>query len=359
MYEFFFSCLAWCLPRSLWIRSYKCAHRYIRQQAKLDAAFIIDEANQSRDAIYRSARAEAIEAVKKQNRKEAQQLFDKHKAEGHIKGLVDGYNAAAAKFGLSAIAQPVPVPAVTVDLERPHANIYRIHNGWVLRIIVNGTRICEQFMISNRERDRGPQRSVTISFDEHTWALQLMKAIHRRDRLVGAPMHARQVIFDECVQAVTQPGRHMTVSTFNYLDVCEMYHNRLNALGETAASHAVHLGQDPEDRFDIEDKSILVQPWTTVYTQDRDGGPCLSNRLPDKLLMSFHRVGLTENRTVRDLLLVTADELTDTPGFGPVALRRLRARLTEYHLALWGDPLPPLIRTTREREQRAIDLGDT
>lgn len=337
-------------------RLYRKAYRQLRDQARIDSDAIRADAGKDRDRVLKEARddakqirsraaaeatkrinkeaAEARETAVQKARSEIAEERQRATAAGRREGWLAAYAAAAVNLGIPAASNTHEVdPSVirSVDLNRLYPNIYRADNKWVVRVVVDGERHVREF-----EYTRG-----------ENVAIKLIDAINYRNMIAPPTRSHHEALYVECETAAIEElgardGLHVRVRS------AELFYTRI--MHDRASSDRVQFaGDDPEDRFNINNTAILTCPWVELL------------RANQRLIDAFESVGLSRDRVVRDLLLFTGDELLEAQGFGDVSLRKLRQGLADFGLALWGDPIPAAPRRAvqpGEREFRGIELGD-
>ncbi len=256
--------------------------------------------------------------------------------EGSETGRLAAYCEAARQLNLevpTAIADIPTASLIHIERDRCFPNIYRVKGAWVVRVIREGAMHYKEFIF----KDNQPTAEAEA----------LIRAASYRDSLAPNRQHYA-TIYDECLaQAVSEAEPADPVARM-HIRVCELFHLRVQQAG-SELERVAWSGEDPEDRLGAANTSILVAPWPVLFDYMQ----------PKRVTQAFAKVGLNEQRTVRDLLMITADDLLDAGGFGPVSLNKLRQGLTELGLALWGDPAPavPVVRlAVGDREFRAINI---
>lgn len=245
--------------------------------------------------------------------------------------LIFAYNDAAVLLGLTAVANSAALESrrqgVTIDITAAYPNIYDVGDAWVVRVLHDADREVRTFSYTgNAEKAR-----------------RLVDAVRARDTLAGVvrPQHAS--LYDECLIRARQLNADESQL---HVRAAEQFHTRL-VEADDRADHFRFVGTDPEDRLQIADHAILLAPLSELVINNR------------RVLDAFAKLGLDKRRTVRDLLLLTGDELLEASGFGASSLRRLRTGLAQHGLALWGDAAPAapsLPLQPGERSFRAIDF---
>lgn len=263
------------------------------------------------------------------------------KAEGKKRGRMEAYVETAIQLGILRPHEQAKLPDLShvqeLQLHNRHPNVYRCHNRWIVRVLHGGERHRRAFDFPHNSR-----QYMTVA---------LVDAIRWRDQF-DAGDRLRHV-FEEVVNTVCEPGATgIGVSIFDRqgtLDVALEFHRRM-LVNDITLDHAGWVGDDPEDRLHARDTGFLLSPWTEIYTTTGQG-------IPGPVSTVMPAIGLgdgVEPRTVRDLLLVTADELTAVYGFGEKSLRKLRMKLGEHGLALWGEDPPAQRDPEYNRHRRGL-----
>ena len=325
------------------------------EEAAKQAAIIAAE---SKAAVKKLARAVKDDLAKIQQ--EAKKKgFAAGKNEGLAAGAEEGRRAAFAQM---AAAYNVTLNASEADwyaplplqlLSQHYANIYLLRNSYVVRLIADGRRRVKYFSFqvdveTTKQVDVfGRQRSVrTTKVNTDSQLAALFAALLYTEIYSPPPAGL--------VSEAAQVASRVTQAENKYLEA-HLYLCRAKV--HTAVARG-WCGQDPVDRFNITDPATLNEPWPVLFSQV----------LPKRTNAAFAELGLgaagqqTGVRTVRDLLLLTADDFEGAYNFGPAAVSALRQLLAKYGLALWDDPVPvsasERLRRSRERQGRVIDLGN-
>lgn len=290
--------------------------------------------------------------------------FKKGRAEGGATGQKEGkllaYQQAARDFGIRVpdTAEELPLSeeldAAHLDLAQVRPNIYNTGRAWVVRVQTNGRRMQYAFSYKTtprRVRNSGYGTTIIHDADPAESLEALLKAIVTRNKLVDQ-QHRYATLYSECMLHVGANGSGRSAEDY-HRDVAVEFHRRLQT-SEVSLEYAAWVGEDPEDSLEIEDHELMTQPWTVLF----------SGNISHRVLNAFKRVGLGEPgsscRTIRDLLLVSSDDLLEVNDFGKKTLNQLRQGLREHGLCLWGEevpPPPPPEQRPGGREFRAIDLG--
>lgn len=357
--------LLWfCLTKAQKMRIYRWACCAFKEQALREAEREIALERQAVHQEFQKLRLhtekEALKQGLAQAEEEAARLYQTQSDIGRREGRQAAYYACGRKLGLTdellRSNEPTDDNVPQLDLDGVYANIYLVTGKhWIVRLIHNGELQYRRFPI-NPTRTRGGATEIQIDRK----AVALFEAATYRNAFCTMLSSQRAAIFDECRELVEQrmvgvPASTEAASLRNVaIQVCEEFHRRLLTLG-VQAEHALHVGQDPEARFQIANTAILNQPWLTLYAR----------RPPPRIIQAFASIGLDERRTIRDLLMVTPNEFDDVIGFGPKSREALRTALGSLGLALWGEDPPRAVipRTDTnipgQREFRAIDLSGT
>jgi hypothetical protein len=319
--------------------------RITREQlaaAKRTADAIVVAAEAEADALRDSVDAQVqlrIEAELAKARKSAKAAVEKSMTQvcqaavlkARQEALLLAYTEAAASFGLMTTASVEELETrrrdVSIDVNAAYPNIYDTGEVWVVRVLAGDIRHVQVFSYTNKQ----------------TKVQRLIDAVRCRNMLAGDQQLQHAAVYEECLVRARQTygdGPHL------HVHAAEQFHVQMVAAGDRA-DHFRFVGTDPEDRFQIADHAILTEPIATLVNDNR------------RVLDAFASIGCDRRRTVRDLLLLTGDELTEASGFGEVSLRRLRSGLAQYGLALWGDAAPAASSPPREpgdRNFRAIEF---
>jgi len=328
------------------------------------------EGETTAQTIVANARDEAVKIVKQSHIQittlevSAQRRgYKRGHAEGLRKGaedatvtaLEDAQRQALVHYGI-VVPPEEPVEIIseedfrqlvfTVDQYRP--NIYEYPHCWTVRVIIDGERRSEVFPISCNYNIRNSLEHKRAKADALVHAIRYRNSLTNNFREYWA-------LWCDCLTDVNRNPEFENLSArqLTYHAVLEFYHRRKYSTGTELHSEVPGwFGDDPEDRLDIENKRLLDMPWPTLFES-----------VSSRLSFTFSALGLGYKhnpRTVRDLLLVAPEELLAVINFGPVSLESLRAGLSAYGLALWGDAVPatPTTRRPGEREFRRIILGD-
>lgn len=252
---------------------------------------------------------------------------------GHSEGLLAGYVQAANNFGLVLPQTVSDVPqlrTLTLDVNSRHTNIYNTGKSWVVRVIVNDQRLVQVVPYSKGAASR---------------AMALVEAAHYRDIMTGSPGSYIEPFFLQCQdEALRLLGTDASTIQLA-ICTCEIFHTRL--LQTPILGRMTWAGQDPADRFQLDDPTILYKSWCALFS---------ARTKLTRVVEAFATIGLASNSTTRDLLMFTGQELVDTPGFGIVSLNKLRTGLARIGLALWDDPLPSQHTEPGAHTFRAIDI---
>lgn len=310
--------------------------------ARRAAADVIAAANIEADELRSTVRAKVqaqVGAELTKARKDARASVEKSMEracqlavqQARSEALLLAYNEAATSLGLAMTSDAAALESRrrdnVIDAAAAYPNIYDTGEAWVVRVLTGDVRHVQVFTYGNRNEK----------------AQRLVDAVRCRNMLAGPEQSQHAAIYEECVLQARQlygegPDLHVRAA--------EQFHIRMTQAGDRV-DHFRFVGTDPEDRFQIADHAILTEPLGTLVNDNR------------RVLDAFATRGLDHRRTVRDLLLMTGDELLEATGFGAVSLRRLRAGLAEYGLALWGDPAPaapPPPREPGDRNFRSIEF---
>ena len=347
-----------------------------RNQAEIDRV-VAEGAHDRIEALIAQTKQscqEEIDSVGRKAREDAwkakEEGFDKGLADGRKKGRAEGkaeatqagkdaaYFKMAQELGLVDAGEAAPdVPADWQLRWGPHPNIYRSRAAWTVRVLAAGNRLTKEFRFTvDRRQVQGRQpfarRGYEMVVDEASCRAALIDALKWRNQYIDMQVN-HQHLFAEVYDAVL--GAQPPPNPFNYnnvREIAETFHTRLLST-ELTIDDVGFFGEDPEDRLEIEDPSILLQPWSALF----------DTKPPKKFIDAFAHVGLgawniqSGARTIRDLLLVTGPELRQSSGFGQVALDQLREGLRNHGLALWGDDVPaPPAPIHRGRNLRSIEL---
>lgn len=310
--------------------------------ARQAATAVIDAAHREADELRETVRTKVqaqIGAELTKARKEARASVEKSMEracqlavqQARAEALVAAYNEAAATLGLAVVTGAASLESrrrdIAIDTAAAYPNIYDTGEAWVVRVLDGDIRHVEVFTYTNRNEK----------------AQRLVDAVRCRNMLASAEQSQHSAVYEECVVQARQlygdgPQLHVKAA--------EQFHVRMTQAGDRV-DHFRFVGTDPEDRFQIADHAILTEPLGTLVNDNR------------RVLDAFATLGLDHRRTVRDLLLLTGDELLEAVGFGAASLRRLRAGLAEYGLALWADAAPaapPPPREPGDRNFRSIEF---
>lgn len=353
--------LWWLMPRKLRIRAYREIMRQHRnravraanardlalfEEAKLECGELLEQARRGAGAISEKAEKYGYQKGMDAADAECQRLYMAASAQGHREGKEAAFYVMGEQLGLTNEMLRDRIDAAMVqtdqiDLDANYANIYYSEptDRWIVRVLKNGEMFRREFPICDGTTRR-PAREERLT--------ALLAAVRFRNALSDGHSHAALV--EECRQAAvrelhTDPGRAYNVETA-LARTCELYHLQMLSRVDVEVNTR-HVGDDPEDRFQLSDTSIMTLPWMFLY----DWKPGRQR------LSTFSTVGLNDRRTVRDLLMVTAQELKDAGRFGKVAMDDLRRRLAAYKLALWGEELPAF--DVETRQLRSINLNKT
>lgn len=273
------------------------------------------------------ARKDARASVEKSMERACQTAVQQARSEA----LLLAYNEAATSLGLATMSDATALESRrrdnAIDATAAYPNIYDTGEAWVVRVLEGEIRHVQVFTYTNRNEK----------------AQRLVDAVRCRNMIASAEQSHHSAIYEECLLHARQSygeGPHLHVRA------AEQFHIRMTQAGDRV-DHFRFVGTDPEDRFQIADHTILTEPLGTLVNDNR------------RVLDAFARLGLDHRRTVRDLLLLTGDELLEATGFGAASLRRLRAGLAEYGLALWADEAPaapPPPREPGDRNFRSIEF---
>lgn len=297
------------------------------------------------------------------------QAFDDEKkrgyAEGHRQGKQDGkgkgmgegklmgFNFVANDIGrYRVVASLEDIPNLFDDSEPPRPNepnVYDTGISFVARTLVGGVR---HRVEHPDDRDRSTKR-YKPPVEAYVRSV-LFRDAHLPSGVYNNCAHYREM-FDEAREGMADLAEVENTDcwqdpSYIRVRVALEFHRRL-LVRESPLGVTGWLGDDPGDRFHLDDTTILGRPWTALH-----------HKWPSNYQQALIRNGLGDMnnpRTVRDLLLVTADELTEVPGFGPGSLRVFRRLVESWGLALWGDAVPapqPHRLHDPQHNMRSIDL---
>ncbi len=314
--------------------------RHILIDADMEATSIRKAARETAQADIATAVAKIqrtwrVKAEEELNRRVAAAV-KKGQEEGYEQGYQAGYQAAAVELGLEGLPPEIPLTPLRgfgqFDCDRVYPNIYSVPQAWAVRAVVDGQRHDLLFPYNLRH---GVDAKV----------MALVRAIKARDRLRPAGLH-NAALFTECMQRAGAVLGGTSLDEF--VIAAEMFHFAVQRV-DGDINRVGMIGDDPQDRFPDADLQVLTEPWSVLFT-----------KVPDAVAKALFRLGLDNRRTVRDLLLLTANELANQNGIGPATLQRVRSGLAKLGLALWGDvvqaPPTPNRLAAPERVFRAIDL---
>lgn len=357
------SILSWGMQHVTLKSRLRCAYRRRLEVARLEAAELIMVAERDGEAIrekavlelgplianeYAKVRHEAkvsvekemayarsrldseLAAARKSFLQERDAAIREAQQQARETALLLAYNEAAMALNIATVHSVEQIRSnqrVAVDVNACYPNIYDTGSAWVVRVLTGDVRHVQVFDYDNKV----------------TKIQRLIDAVSCRNALAESELSQHAAVYEECLLAARQtygdgPQLHVRAA--------EQFHVRLLEAGERVDSFRF-VGTDPEDRLQIADHVILREPVAVLVNDNR------------RVLEAFARIGIDRRRTVRDLLLLTGDELLEASGFGEASLRRLRVGLAEYGLALWGDPTPtapPPPRQPGDRSLRSIEF---
>ncbi len=341
----------WLLPPRYRRRAYLKAYKAQLDRGQRDAVAMLAQTRETCTQLITKAedsaatlREAAVQVGLNKGQIQAQQGNEKARKkaerEGAEIGKLTAYAEAARQLGLTVptcVADVPPLIPANIDLDRLYPNVYLVENKskWIVRVQVTGDLHYKEFAF--------------IYNNQATKAAALIHAIRHRDTLAPAPS-IYNTVYEECLAQAVNEAQPADPVARMHIRTCELFHQRVQLAG-TQIDRVAWVGEDPQDSFSTAATAtgILVNSWPVLFAYH-----------PRKrIIQAFANVGLNEQRTVRDLLLLSGDELAGAGGFGPVTLRKLRQGLADLGLALWGDPIPlapAAPRTTGEREFRAINL---
>ncbi len=320
-----------------------------------------DTADRIRTTAQEEADALRAQAVKDGQRTGHEKGYKKGKQkgikEGRETGRRDGWNQVAIEYGIAQVVDGQAVPQLSMEgfnrdmKNRVWSNIYQADGKWTVRVLVDGERFSEVFRFTGkttRERANSYSQWVRVYVPDRESQLQaLAEAIRYRNSLVDNNTdHA--ALYLESDEAIPQDADGLLLG--RQVAVALEFHRRLQST-EFSAEQLGFLGEDPEDRMNIEDTALMTRPWTVLF-----------EKIPARLNDTLYAVGMgnaRNPRSVRDLLLVTPAEMLEVMNFGPSSLNAFRRSLQSHGLALWGDPVPAPPRPDfdpGDRELRAISL---
>jgi hypothetical protein len=332
-----------------WLIRYFVDHEAVQEErdrllaeAQQEREHLLSEARCQADAIQANAFAKGFDTGKEAGLKEG------HTA-GYPAGMVCGYNALAKIHGeLHPVTTTKEIPTLSLNelaAMQPQPNVYDTGRSYVTRVL-NGNNCQMRVFPDSRSRRTTGLDAPHIAFTK--------AMIARNSFLPSAifPYQAYDEMFTESREAMAdlaEQERHLECwqnPSYIRVRVAMEFHRRMILAGPDV-SMDTWLGDDPGNRFQIDHTDLYNWPWPTLWT-----------RVPEKVKTAMIHVGMGPTvapRTVRNLLLITADEFLDAANFGDASLRSLRNTLASWGIALWGDPLPNYNRAG-QTDVRSIDL---
>lgn len=303
------------LPRRLVLRAYRNHYKHVRRSSKLKQQALLNDIERTVEARVEKQTAAGYEKGVKAGY-----------AVGRDNGRLAAYNKVASEIGLLEVTGVEEIPVwsgMQVDLDKLRPNIYKVDDGRIVRVIYQGQRIVKKF--------------TTTGSASSSQLATLIQAIKFRDSMTQAV--SVPAIYQECRAQAAQRLLDHSVQIDSPIFMTEyhaaqLYHAAMLRAGPHHDDSALHLGEDPEDRLNITDKSILSVPWAE-WIESLNG-----REVPQRIRTIFAELGICQHRTVRDLLMISVSELEEIKGAGPATIRGLREGLSAHGLAFWGDPVP-------------------
>lgn len=259
-------------------------------------------------------------------------------AAGFTEGLAEGRLHAYARYCQSLGVFPGCAPEVFEPPPEdffwgPHANVYTGPRYYVLRIVVNGIHRYQMHRFKGATTTTSSGRRGPWKPDKADLQATLVKTLVARQQLLPVTVPERQQLLEEIESQIFSEHGTLVSEGFLRSEVARRYHERMLQRKATFTREGF-LGDDPGARFES-GHELLSQPWTVLFGQT----------VPKRYLDIFTVLGLMSEadggpRTVRDLLLVTPEELDDLRQVGPKTILNIQQVLAHHGLALWGCPAP-------------------
>lgn len=344
--------LRWLRMKALDRAAYRRARRRGRLSIKRDMEQYQTAAIAEADKMVVAARTESLR-IRNDAREDG---YDEGKRKGYAEGWKEGLNrgkAEGADLGYREKCRELGLlhPRSLAEASMPDdsefyagliPNVYDTGHSVILRIVVNGERTALTYSYPSSSKTK--------------YREAVFKAVMQRERLCPSQQNhdlcalVQEVALEELhpIQGATFPTTFSEVAL-----VCEGVHRRLSQRQvDLTQGQARFYGDDPEDLFQIQDTSVLIRPWVHLFDPT----------VPARFIEAFAELGLGSVynpptlRTIRDLLLITPEELRNCYGIGRVSVEQFTNALHGVGLALWGETLPETPLNIGERNFRAIHL---
>ena len=323
---------------------------------------------QCREAT-KQLKAEAEEMAEQLSKEAYDKGFKSGVESGTEQGRTKGFHAVLELFGYTFPPEDIPAmlkKQCKVDMHaRNWPNIYDTGTHYVVRLILDGERFCESFYYKSTPKYRrfnNRENSVLM----HEPNLQdKEKALFKAVRCVHSyiPVRGDSDVFANSIEeilddyGVSNPRENL-VSFDMVTRAAAEFHRRALVYSERWQLPA-WVGECPAGRFRFGDdaRQRLSRKWSWLFT-----------KVPQRMAEGFYLAGLgyartKTERTVRDLLMITPDELKDINGLGAVTVNKIQRELRQnFGLYLWGEgPVSAGLSDDQgmpyNRNYRAIDLG--
>jgi len=345
-------------------KGYRSGYKRGRDAAQEEATRIISHAALEAESMKLAA-LEAAELLKQQEKDRGYTAgrtagrnagLDEGRAEGKKLGMEAAYNEECRALGLVTTKPPEEALDFSEQVFHwgPHANVYNAEGKYVVRVVVDGQRLKQEYHFKvNTENHKDPQRpwrsTRVLVPDAGSAKKALARALRYRQQLVQS-IHVGnyEVLREIAAERFPEHTSHL-YNLMQMADIADEYHKRIAFDPVITINTIQFLGEDPGDRFGLSDSSLLTAPWTRLF----DG------TIPQRFIDAFVELGLgntSSPRSVRDLLLITPDELRKCNGIGVKSIAQFRQALRDSGLALWSDTPPPAPLETGQRHFRAIHL---
>jgi hypothetical protein len=320
--------------------------------------------------------AEANKAVAEQADREGRACGLKEgRKEGRKAAWERMYSTAAAK--LDIVVEPVPdvdlldwdvlktLQSGSTFLSGPFPNIYRCHTDddpqydnphWEVRLVKNGQRLVYRAVDPSKSYSPEIPKEICSLVEALVWR-------NRKAPLPPAGDTAHRIsseVYDEELDRVGGAGNE---DDMDVLNVARDYHRRMLAESRVDArvNSAIYHGEDPVNNFnpewDVSQQQLLSSPIESLWPIHwRDQ----LNRPRSSVQRALRLLGLTQ-RSVRDMMLVTRQELVDLSGIGEITAADIRLALGYVGLALWGEGVhrPSEAQASRSSRRRRRAGGRT
>lgn len=328
---------------------------------------IAAETEKECEGIVNRARREAEQAQEALFKEAYDKGFNSGVASGQEQGRQKGFSAVLERFGYSVPEHDIPdlikKQIYVGETARNWANIYDTGTHYVTRVLIAGERHTESFYYKSTPKYRRLRNRRTSTLMHEANQKEKTDALFKAVREVlsyasPADIYVRAVDDVIRIRGIQNPDQ----ATFDFNTMVELaieFHRYVMASPERGQQIPTWVGDCPVASVrsvDAATARLLGRRWSTLFGK-------ISSRMMDGFyLAGLGHAGTQSERTVRDLLLLTPEDLEDVDGLGAVTVNKIQRDLrTNFGLHLWGTSQRVATQdantTQAGRNYRVIDLG--